>query len=192
MGKLLVACERSQVVCSAFRAFGVEAYSCDILPAYGGHPEWHIQEDAIKVAYSGQWSMMIAHPPCTYLSNAGNRYLYSSDGSLSDARLSAMDSARDFFLSLLEAPIPRVCLENPKPTGRARLPPCSQVIQPYYFGDPYSKYTMLWLRNLPGLLATCFCADYVSWTAIHSSPTVRSRTFPGVASAMASQWRSFV
>ncbi len=192
MGKLLVACERSQVVCSAFRAVGVDAYSCDILPAYGGHPEWHIQEDAVKVAYSGEWSMMIAHPPCTYLSNAGNRFLYLPDGSVSDVRLAAIASARDFFLSLLEAPIPRVCLENPKPTGRARLPPCSQVIQPYYFGEPFSKYTMLWLRNLPGLLATCFCVDYVSWTSIHSSSTVRSRTFPGVASAMASQWRTFV
>lgn len=74
----------------------------------------------------------------------------------------------------------------------ARLPPCSQVIQPYYFGDPFSKYTMLWLRNLPGLLASCICEEYVSWTAVHSSHTVRSRTFPGVASAMAAQRRSFV
>lgn len=192
MGKVLIACERSQVVCSAFRSLGVEAYSCDILPPYGNHPEWHIQDDAIKVAYSGEWSMMIAHPPCTYLSNAGNLFFYLPDGSLSDARLAAMAAARDFFLSLLHAPIPRVCLENPKPIGRACLPPCSQVIQPYYFGEPYSKYTMLWLRNLPGLMATCICPDYVSWTRVHHSSTLRSRTFPGIAAAMASQWSSFV
>ena len=192
MGKVLIACERSQIVCSAFRAFGVEAYSCDILPSYGLHPEWHIQDDAINVAYSGEWSLMIAHPPCTYLSNAGNSYLYLPDGSLSESRLAAMAAARDFFLSLFYAPIPRVCLENPKPNGRACLPPCSQVIQPYYFGDPYSKYTMLWLRGLPGLMATCICPEFTSWTSIHSSSTVRSRTFPGIASAMASQWRSFV
>ncbi len=192
MGKVLVACERSQVVCSAFRSLGVEAYSCDILAAYGNHPEWHIQDDAIKVAYSGDWSLMIAHPPCTYLSNAGSVHLYHSDGSLSESRLAAIADARDFFLSLLNAPIPRVCIENPKPVRFARLPPCSQVIQPYFFGDPYSKYTMLWLRNLPGLMATCICPDYVSWTRFHSSPTVRSRTFPGIADAMASQWFSFV
>lgn len=192
MGKVLVACERSQAVCSAFRSFGVEAYSCDILPPYGNHPEWHIQEDALKVAYSGEWSLMIAHPPCTYLSNAGSCNLYLPDGSLSESRLAAMALARDFFFSLLNAPIPRVCVENPKPNGRARLPPCSQVIQPYFFGDPYSKYTMLWLRNLPGLMATCICEEYTSWTALHHSPTVRSRTFPGIAHAMANQWRGFV
>lgn len=192
MGMALVACERSQVVCSAFRALGVEAYSCDILPSYGNHPEWHIQDDAIKVAYSGDWSLMIAHPPCTYLSNAGNAHLYLPDGSLSVSRLAALSAGRDFFLSLLNAPIPRVCIENPKPTGLARLPPCSQVIQPYYFGDPFSKYTMLWLRNLPGLMATLICPEYQSWTALHSSPTVRSRTFPGIADAMASQWSPFV
>lgn len=192
MGKVLVACERSQVVCSAFRSLGVEAYSCDILPAYGNHPEWHIQDDAIKVAYSGKWSLMIAHPPCTFLSNAGSWRFYLPDGSLDEVRLAAMSSARDFFLSLLNAPVPRVCIENPKATGLAHLPPCSQVIQPYYFGDPFSKYTMLWLRNLPGLIATCICPDYVSWTSLHSSPTVRSRTFPGIAFAMAAQWKSFV
>lgn len=191
-GKVLVACERSQVVCSAFRSFGVEAYSCDVLPCYGHHPEWHIQGDAIQVAYSGDWSLMIAHPPCTFLSNAGNRWLYLPDGSLNSVRLASMAAARDFFLALFNAPIPRVCIENPKPNSRAQLPDCSQVIQPYYFGDPYSKYTMLWLRNLPGLMATCICSKYSSWTFKHSSPTVRSRTFPGIAHAMAMQWRGFV
>lgn len=191
-GKLLVACECSQVVTTAFRALGITAFSCDIQPCYGGHPEWHILGDALEVAYSGEWSMMIAHPPCTYLSNAGNRSLVLSDGSLDPVRYNRLLAGRDFFLRLLNAPIPRICVENPKPVGYAKLPPASQVIQPYYFGDPFSKYTLLWLRHLPGLMATCICPDYVSWTFIHSSPRIRSQTFPGIASAMANQWRCFV
>ncbi len=191
-GRLLVACERSQVVCTAFRVYGIEAYSCDILPAYGNHPEWHIQGDAIEVAYSGDWSMMIAHPPCTYLSNAGNRWLTLPDGKPNLDRLAKLSAGREFFLKLLYAPIPRICVENPKPNALANLPPPSQSIQPYYFGDPFSKYTLLWLRGLPGLIASCICQDVQSWTYIHSSSTVRSKTFEGVAAAMASQWRGFV
>ena len=191
-GKLLVACERSQVVCTAFRAYGIDAYSCDILPAYGNHPEWHIQGDAIEVAYSGDWSMMIAHPPCTYLSNAGNAWLTLPDGKPNLDRLEKMSAGREFFLKLLNAPIPRVCVENPKPNAKANLPPWSQAIQPCYFGDPFTKYTLLWLRALPGLMATCICQDVQSWTHIHYSATIRSKTFEGVAAAMAAQWRGFV
>lgn len=190
-GRVLIACERSQVVCCAFRVYGIEAFSCDILPAYGQHPEWHIIGDALEVAYSGEWSLMIAHPPCTYLSNAGNAHLFMRDGSLNPDRLSLMSSARDFFLKLWNAPIPHVCLENPKPSSLARLPLPSQHIEPYYFGDSFSKFTYLWLRRLPGLMATCLCPDYVSWTRAHSSPRLRSQTFPGIAAAMAAQWRSF-
>lgn len=189
--RVLIACERSQVVCCAFRAYGIEAFSCDILPPYGQHPEWHILGDALEVAYSGEWSLMIAHPPCTYLSNAGNAHLFMRDGSLNADRLSLMASGRDFFLKLWNAPIPRICLENPKPSSLARLPLPSQHIEPYYFGDPFSKFTYLWLRRLPGLMATCLCSDYVSWTRAHSSPRLRSQTFPGIAAAMAAQWRSF-
>lgn len=192
MGKLLVACERSQVVTSAFRACGIDAFSCDILPCYGGHPEWHILGDALDVAYSGDWSMMIAHPPCTYLSNAGSCNLVLPDGSLDPVRYARLLAGRDFFLRLLNAPIPRICVENPKAVGYANLPPASQSIQPYYFGDPFSKYTLLWLRNLPGLMATCICEEFVSWTSIHKSPRIRSQTFPGIASAMAKQWGGFV
>lgn len=191
-GKLLVACECSQVVTLAFRALGIEAYSCDIQPCYGGHPEWHILGDALEVAYSGDWSMMIAHPPCTYLSNAGSCRLVLPDGSLDPVRYERLLVGRDFFFRLLNAPIPRICLENPKPVGYANLPSASQAIQPYYFGDPFSKYTLLWLRNLPGLMATCICEDFVSWTSIHRSARIRSQTFPGIASAMAAQWRCFV
>lgn len=191
-GKLLVACECSQVVTTAFRELGITAFSCDIQPCYGGHPEWHIHDDALDVAYSGEWSMMIAHPPCTYLSNAGNGSLVLSDGSVDPERYNRLLAARDFFLRLLNAPIPRICIENPKPTSRANLPLSSQAVQPYYFGDPFSKYTLLWLRNLPGLMATCICPNYVSWTSIHKSPRIRSQTFPGIASAMANQWRCFV
>lgn len=191
-GKLLVACECSQVVTTAFRDIGITAFSCDIQPCYGGHPEWHIQDDALDVAYSGEWSMMIAHPPCTYLSNAGSCRLVLSDGSLDPVRYNRLLAGRDFFFRLLNAPIPRICVENPKPVGYAKLPPASQAIQPYYFGEPFSKYTLLWLRNLPGLMATCICPDYVSWTSIHKSPRIRSQTFSGIASAMAAQWGCFV
>lgn len=191
MNPVLIACERSQVVCSAFRSLGIESYSCDILPCYGGHPEWHILGDAIEVAYSGSWSLMVAHPPCTYLSNAGNRWLFLPDGSVNPDRYALMAAGRDFFLKLLNAPIPHICLENPKPSALANLPSASQHIEPYYFGDPFSKYTLLWLRGLPGLMSTCFCPDYQSWTHIHSSPRLRSQTFSGIAAAMANQWYSF-
>lgn len=191
MKPVLIACERSQVVCSAFRSLGIVAYSCDILPCYGSHPEWHILGDAVEVAYSGSWSLMIAHPPCTYLSNAGNRWLYLPDGSVNPDRLSLMAAGRDFFLKLWNAPIPHICLENPKPSALANLPSPSQHIEPYYFGEPFSKYTLLWLRGLPGLMSTCLCPVYQSWTHVHSSPRLRSQTFPGIAAAMANQWRSF-
>lgn len=191
MNTVLIACERSQVVCSAFRSVGIEAFSCDILPCYGSHPEWHIIGDAVEVAYSGSWSLMIAHPPCTYLSNAGNRWLFLPDGSVNQERYALMAAGREFFFKLLDAPIPHICLENPKPSSLARLPKASQHIEPYYFGHPFSKYTLLWLRGLPGLLSTCLCSEYQSWTYIHSSPRLRSQTFPGIASAMANQWRSF-
>lgn len=191
MNPVLIACERSQVVCSAFRSLGIEAYSCDILPCYGSHPEWHILGDAVEVAYSGSWSLMIAHPPCTYLSNVGNRWLFLPDGSVNPDRFALMAAGREFFLKLWNAPISHICLENPKPSSLANLPAASQHIEPYYFGDPFSKYTLLWLRGLPGLMSTCLCPIHQSWTYVHSSSRLRSQTFSGIAAAMANQWRSF-
>ena len=136
----------SQTVCKAFRAKGIEAYSCDIQDCSGGHPEWHIKGDAIAEAYSGKYDMMIAHPPCTYLSYAGIGY-WNRPGRLKKRLL-----ALDFFATLWEAPVKMVCLENPKGCASPTIAKYSQIIQPYYFGDPHLKTTCLWLKNLPCLV----------------------------------------
>jgi hypothetical protein len=193
--KVLVACEESQEVCKAFRAKGHEAYSCDILPSSGGHPEWHIQDDAIKVAYREHWDLMIAHPPCTYMSNAGARRMYKG-GVLQKERLSLAENAKEFFMELNAAPIQKIAIENPVPLKVIALPKYSQIIQPYQFGEPYSKKTLLWLKGLPFLnntnLLTCW-EPYLQSGAKGASLSKirgksRSKTFPGIAKAMAEQW----
>ena len=200
--KVLVACEESQAVCVAFRALGHDAYSCDLKPCSGGHPEWHIQCDALKLL-SYSWDLVIAHPPCTYLSNAGARHLYK-DHVLQEYRYKLGVEAASFFLRFLNCSAPRVCVENPLPSKVFGLPAPSQVIQPYMFGHPFSKRTLLWLKNLPLLVPTyivepvaCWCPSG-SYRRTHSAAAKgqftcnraenRSKTFPGIASAMASQW----
>ncbi len=113
--KVLVACEESQEVCKAFRLRGFEAYSCDLQDQSGGYPEWHIQGDALEEAYSGKYNLMIAHPPCTYLSKAGARWMYPTAGNISDDRYQKAMWAKDFFMKLKEAPITHIALENPTP-----------------------------------------------------------------------------
>ena len=147
--KVLVACEESQTVCKAFRALGIEAYSCDLQECSGGHPEWHIQDDAVKEAYSGKYDMMIAHPPCTYMSKAGARWMYPTAGNLSQERFELAMEAKDMFLKLLNAPIKYIAVENPVPLKVVGLPKHSQAVQPYEYGHEYSKKTLLWLKNLP-------------------------------------------
>jgi site-specific DNA-cytosine methylase len=143
--KVLVACEESQAVCIAFREKGHEAYSCDILPCSGGHPEWHIQGDAIKEAYSGKYDLMVGHPPCTYLSYAATSS-WNNPG-----RIKLRLEALEFFRLLWEAPIEKICLENPKSCASPVIAKYNQVIQPYYFGEASLKTTWLWLKNLPKL-----------------------------------------
>ena len=200
MGKVLVACEESQVVCKAFRAAGHEAYSCDIQPCSGGFPEWHIQDDAIKVLYSFDWDLVIAHPPCTYLSKAGANLLFPG-GSLDESRYNKGLAARDFFMQFFRYP-GRIAIENPTPCTIFHLPPYSQVIQPYMFGHDCTKRTLLWLHNLPILMATDIVVPTYSYTGCHKmkgsinpgvrSSKARSRTFEGIASAMASQWGCYI
>lgn len=218
--KILIACEESQTVCKAFREKGHEAYSCDILPCSGGHPEWHIQGDAIEEAYSGKYDMMIAHPPCTYLSNAGARFLYPK-GVLNEERYKKGLDGKKFFMKLLNAPIDKICVENPVSSKIFALPPFSQEIQPYQFGHPYTKKTRLWLKNLPLLEHTSEVVPKSAWissntggkkrgqkyqivdTLLQSTKLAgnwfnkggtkerqmaRSKTFPGIAEAMANQW----
>lgn len=193
--KILIACEESQTVCKAFRAKGHEAYSCDILPSSGGHPEWHIQGDALLEAYSGKYDMMIAHPPCTYLSNAGARFLYPK-GILNQDRLNKGLEAKEFFLKLLNAPIEKICVENPIQSKIFGIEKYTQIIEPYYFGHPFKKKTCLWLKNLPELKPTNLLEKPES-TKIAGNwfnkggkerQKNRSKTFKGIAEALASQW----
>jgi hypothetical protein len=197
--KILVACEFSQVVTKAFRAKGHEAYSCDILPTEG-NPDWHIQ-DEVEFHLDDGWDLMIAHPPCTYLSAAGARWMFPRQ-ELNLARYKKAMTAKAFFLKLLSSPIERVAIENPLPLKIVALPECSQVVQPYQYGHPYSKKTLLWLRNLPQLRATAVVRVHfpflpsntggakrgqASWN-IYRGHSDRNRTFQGIADAMATQW----
>lgn len=192
--KVLVACEESQRVCIAFRNRGHEAYSCDILPCSGGHPEWHIQDDVLKHLDEG-WDLMIAHPPCTYLSNAGARFLYPK-GVLNQERLQKGLEAKEFFMALYNADIPKICVENPVSSRIFNMPTYTQEIQPYMFGHPFKKKTRLWLRNLPPLMPTKV-VDVSESTKIAGNwfnkggkerQKNRSKTFEGIAEAMAEQW----
>jgi hypothetical protein len=192
--KVLIACEESQTVCIEFRKLGHEAYSCDILSQSGGHPEWHIQGDVLEQLNVG-WDMMIAHPPCTYLSNAGARHLYPN-GVLNQARLQKGLQAKEFFMKLYDAKIPRICLENPLPSTIFELPKPAQIIQPFQFGHPFKKRTQLWLRGLPELKhtnvvefseSTKIAGNWFNIGGIDRQRN-RSKTFQGIAIAMATQW----
>lgn len=196
--KVLIACEESQTVCKAFRELGHEAYSCDILPCSGGHPEWHIQDDVLKHLDDG-WDLMIAHPPCTYLSNAGAVHLYPNH-ILNTKRLILGKEASQFFLALYYAKIPKICIENPIPSKIYGLPKYNQIIEPWMFGHPFKKKTCLWLKNLPQLNQTKIIENPQS-TKIPGNwfnkggkerQKNRSKTFPGIAKAMAEQWGNVV
>ena len=191
--KVLVACEVTQTVTKAFRERGHEAYSCDLLPTEG-NPAWHIQDDILKHLDDG-WDLMIAHPPCTYLSNAGARFLYPK-GILNHKRLNLGLNATDLFMRLYNANIGKICIENPIPSRVFGLPLYSQIIQPYYFGHNVQKKTCLWLKTLLPLTPTIICNSPQStkvagnWFNKGSKDRQvnRSRTFPGIAEAMAEQW----
>ena len=221
--KILVACEESQAVCAAFREKGHEAYSCDIQECSGGHPEWHIQGDCLALingnctfttadththTQAGQWDLLIAHPPCTYLSNAGANSLYKKINGKSYVdfeRYKKGIKGKEFFMAILNADCEKIAVENPIPSSIYELPKCSQSIQPYWFGHPFSKKTCLWLKGLPHLHPTEIVNDYVPYvvsgmyTKTHDpkykgvsrkggSAKIRSKTFPGIARAMAEQW----
>lgn len=214
--KVLIACEESQAVCIAFRKLRHEAFSCDIQECSGGHPEWHILGDVLpllngntefttqdgqKHRIEGKWDMIIAHPPCTYLSNAGARWLYAGK-KLNKERYRLGLEAKAFFLAFLNADCPRIAVENPIPSSIYGLPSCTQIVQPYEYGHPWSKKTCLWLR---GLEPTEIVADHRpfcssgSYSGTHDpkyrgasrkggSAKSRSKTFHGIAKAMAEQW----
>lgn len=192
--RVLIACEESQTACIAFRERGHIAYSCDLQECSGGHPEWHIRGDCVPVIENGCWDLIIAHPPCTYLSIAGAVYMYLKDGSLNAQRYQKMIQAREFFMYFYNLQGVRLCIENPRVMAMAQLPKYTQTIQPYQFGDDYTKKTLLWLKDLPYLIPLNygyndrFIEGIPSYVGTHYGSKSRSKSFEGIAKAMANQW----
>lgn len=221
MKKILVGCEESQRVCIEFRKKGWEAYSCDIEPCSGGHPEWHIMQDVIPLIdgrcrftsadgiehyIDGKWDLIIAHPPCTYLTVTGNRW-FNVDryGEKAIQRAINREKAAEFFMAFANANCDRICIENPVGVMSTKWRKSDQIIQPWMFGDAAEKKTCLWLKGLQPLV----CTNVVSpperkkfksgktmpaWYADafrlpkEDRARLRSKTFPGIAKAMAEQW----
>lgn len=195
--KVLVACEESQVVCKAFRERGHEAYSCDLQACSGGHPEWHIQDDCLYHLSEG-WDLMIAFPPCDHLSKAGGAHWKKPEKKV------AQWEALKFVHILMDAPIERIAIENPVGAINTRIRKPDQRIEPYHFGHQWTKETCLWLKNLPPLRATEIVEPAGNWVKPgnrrphrkfyerpeggNGNKKDRSKTFPGIAKAMASQW----
>lgn len=217
---VLIACEESQAVCKAFRARGHRAFSCDLYECSGGHPEWHINGDALAVIdgnckfttqdgkeheQRGEWDILIAHPPCTYLTVTGNSWFnVDKYGDKARKRMKDREEARQFFMKFVYAKCERIAIENPIGFMSSYYRQPDQVIQPYWFGHDARKATCLWLKNLPPLKPT----NIVSFTIVKTghgtdSPwhadtwhirdreeraKARSKTFTGIAEAMADQW----
>ena len=232
---ILVACEESQAVTIELRNLGHNAYSCDLLPCSGGHPDWHFNHDVfrvienkggltqsgVKVKIKGKWDLMIAHPPCTFLAVSGARWYYHPEDSHRPFdqrrphprfpnRAKEREEALDFFIKLLEVPIDRIAVENPVGIVSTRYKKPDQIVHPWMFGDEASKATCLWLKNLPLLKTTNEVGkgERVVLSSGKSLPkwysdaltlskssaerrTMRSKTFIGLAKAMAEQWTNF-
>lgn len=218
--KILIGCEESQAVCIEFRKLGFEAYSCDIMECSGGHPDWHLQQDIFEVIEMG-WDCMIAFPPCTYLTLTGNKWMKPEYKERFPTRHQDREDAVNFFMALANAPIGRIAIENPIGIMSSRYKKPTQIIQPYYFGDKAQKTTCLWLKNLPPLQhlkAPNLFDDNVTHVENESMrmsksgnrmgewyyqtgmiplkdgarAKARSKTFPGIAKAMATQWGEYL
>jgi len=213
--RILIACEESQAVTIELRKLGHEAFSCDILPCSGEHPEWHIQGDVLEQLDKG-WDMMVAHPPCTYLSVSGARWMYHPDDKHLPTkerrphpkfpnRRQQQTEGLQFVQALMDAPIDKIAIENPVSVISSQIRKPDQIVQPYHFGDEARKTTCLWLKNLPKLKHTNMVGQgevttYASgrtmpkWyaDALKLPPKerqkLRSKTFPGIAQAIAEQW----
>ena len=203
--KILVACEESQAVTKELRKLGHEAYSCDLLPCSGGHHEWHLQQDVIPLLKE-KWDMIIAFPPCTHLAVSGARHF---EQKRKDGR---QQQGIDFFMKFVNADCPRIAIENPIGIMSSKYRKPDQIIQPWMFGDKFTKSTCLWLKGLPKLEPTNIVekGEFIEWTckktgkkkrqakwffeALKNAKTneersiTRSKTFPGIAKAMAEQW----
>ena len=188
---VLVACEESQSVTIELRKRGHAAMSCDLLECSGGYPEWHIQDDAIKVAYEiSGWDMIIAFPPCTHLASSGARWFAEKRA---DGR---QQRAIDFFMRFVNAPCERVAIENPIGIMSTQYRKPDQIIQPWQFGHGETKATCLWLKGLPLLQPTNIVTgrEQRIWKMAPSPDRskLRSKTFHGIALAMAEQWGTIV
>lgn len=214
--RILVGCEESQAVTKELRKLGHEAFSCDLLPCSGGHPEWHIKDDVLKVV-NDNWDMMIAFPPCTHLAVSGAAHF---EKKRADGR---QQQGIEFFMAMVNAPIEKIAIENPVGIMSNLYRKPNQVIQPYYFGDEARKSTCLWLKNLPPLYHNAASnlfdkevthvgqGEFFYWTDgktgkqkrqpqwyadafmkhgidANERSKLRSKTFPGIAKAMAEQW----
>ena len=208
--KILVACEESQTITKELRKLGFEAYSNDIKECTGGYPEWHIQGDSLKEAYSKKYDLMIAHPPCTYLAVSGAAHLYNKDGTKNLERWKNREKALDFVRALMNAPIRYIAIENPVSCISTEIRKPDSIVQPFYFGDEAQKTTCWWLKNLPPLIPTKIVSkgemilyyskksgtykkraawfDQVNRSTDNDRQTARSKTFPGMARAIADQW----
>ncbi len=199
--RILVACEESQATTKELRALGHEAYSCDIEPCSGGHPEWHVQCDVTALLKLEKWDMIIAHPPCTYLNNSGVCWLTGKKAK--EGRWDDMKKGAEFFKMFLDHPCEKIAIENPimhkyaiDIIGRKH----DQLVQPYMFGHTERKATCFWLKGLPPLVETNNVKKEMDnlpkneAQRLHYLPPsadrakLRSKTFPGIAKAMAEQW----
>lgn len=216
---VLIACEESQEVCKAFRAKGHRAFSCDLQECSGGHPEWHIQGDVLPLlngncafqtadththTQDGKWDLIIAHPPCTYLTLAGNKWFKPEYKDRFPNRVKEREDAIAFFMQFANADCDRIAIENPVCIMSSRWRKPDLYIEPYYFGEPEKKKTALWLKGLPPLKPTnivepviIHCKSGANEPRWHMETMklpkeerskARSKTFPGIAKAMAEQW----
>ena len=195
MARVLIACEFSGIVRDAFAARDHDAWSCDIIPteSLGKHYEGRVQD----IVGAG-WDLMIAHPPCTYLSVSGSRWLYNEDGSKNEERWENREKALDFVQYLMDAPIERICVENPVSVISSQIRKPEQLIHPWEYGHPEEKRTCLWLKNLPKLEPSNIVYDEMMelpkkerhriWWMGSSKSKERSIFYPGIADAMAEQW----
>ena len=204
--KVLLACEESQAVTKEFRKLGHEAFSCDILECSGGHPEWHIKVDVSDIL-NRDWDLIIAFPPCTYLTNGGAVRMYPKKGVVCPDRFTKAMNAKAFFLKFYNHKCKYIAIENPLPMRIVELPAYNQIMQPYEYGDPFSKKTCLWLKNLPNLMPTNVLDTYQPFInggggrlekanyrgkSFANGSKNRSKFFQGIAEAMAMQWSSFI
>lgn len=228
--RVLVACEESQAVCKAFRKRGYEAFSCDLQECSGGHPEWHVQDDCLTLlggwctfitmdgaehCFAGSWDLIIAHPPCTFLTSSGNRWFsVEKYGEKAIQRKKNREEAFGFFMKFVNAPCKHIAIENPVGYANTHYRKPDQIIQPYMFGEHAKKSTCLWLKGLPKLKPTNIVdpgeidkygcsvgasANYakdengkiLAWNDPRTA-IIRSRTFPGIAEAMAEEWGNFL